>query len=169
MAEILNNKLSAQDRQESLMHYYTEQTDEPPIIAPRIFHITSTKRIDEILEKFQNQIDNVKNEINEKTSNEIRELIREYHDLFILPDDPLPAVTGIEHEIELTTDKAISTPISKHPSCMRQEIETQIEKFKNQGLLRDPHSTYQSNVWLVSRKMDNSNKKDTALFWISVR
>lgn len=108
--------------------------------------------------KFFNQIDKIKARINGDISNDVSSLIREYNDIFVLPDDSLLAVTDVEHEIKLT-DKIIFAPLYKHPLFMQDKIEKQINKFKSQGLIRDSYSPYQSNVWLVPRKFDLSGNK----------
>ena len=74
-----------------------------------------------ILEKFANEIENIKKDINEKTAIDIRSLVREYNDIFALLNDlpaVLPAVMDLEHEIQLNTIRAISTPIYNHPIAM---------------------------------------------------
>ena len=109
--------------------------------------------------KFAKQIENINKDIDRETGLAISALINEYHDVFVTSDDPLPAVTDVEHSITLKTDEPIVTPLYKHPIIMQAEIEKQIDKFYKQGLIRDSHSPYQSNFWLVPRKEDASKEK----------
>lgn len=157
---ILNNKLSSAERQPALSQFYAtlKGYNEANIYHTQI-HNSQTVRAKLIFEKFKNQIENIQKELNEKTATDIRNLLCEYNDIFVLPGDPLPAVGDVEHKIKLNTDKIIRTPVYKHPLFMQQEIEDQIENFKRQGLIRDSSSPYQSNVWLVPRKLDASGKK----------
>ena len=183
---ILNNKISIKKRKAMLDKYYekfngsihpnirnkgcinmnnTEREYFKNIDTEKIFDISSSfhtrihNRGYEILSRFEKQIDNIKKEIDSKTADEISEFIREYNDVFVLPSDPLPAVDDFEHKIKLNTDKIISTPLYKHPIFMQPLIDEQIDKFYKQGLIRDSHSPYQSNVWLVPRKLDQSGQK----------
>ena len=94
----------------------------------------------EISEKFAKQIENINKDIDRETGLAISALINEYHDVFVTSDDPLPAVTDVEHLITLKTNKPIVTPLYKHPIIMQAEIEKQIDRFYKQGLIRDSHS-----------------------------
>ena len=154
--ELFNNKLSPDERQHALKKYY-EKLNANNFSC----HVSDSQhvRIDEIQFKFDEQIINIRKDINLEAAQEIRDIIEEFHDVFALPDDPLPCVEGVTHKIKLNTDKVISTPLYKHPIFMQKEIEEQIEKFKRQGLIRDSYSPYQSNVWFVPRKLDRTGKK----------
>lgn len=160
LCTILNDKLPQDDRKHALIRYYQNNVHSPhERESTKIFSTQNHSRISEILAKFSTQINNIKSRINSNVANNVSDLITEYNDIFVLPNDPLPAVTDVEHEIKLITDKIISTPLYKHPLFMQDEIERQINDFKAQGLIRDSHSPYQSNVWLVPRKIDLSGNK----------
>ena len=157
LREILNNNKSPRERQNALEKFY--KIDNYDEIA--IYHVrrdtATTIRNNLILDKFVTQLANIEKDISKAAALDIKRIICEYNDIFALPTDPLPAVSDVEHKIKLDTDKIISTPLYKHPIALQPEIDKQIEKFYKQGFIRDSHSPYQSNVWMVPKKLDASN------------
>ena len=149
----LDNKLSASDRQNALKNYYANEQTRLSFFAQ------SNPRIKTIKEKFNVQLKNISRSYNEKIAREIEDLIVEYNDVFALESDPLPAISEVEHKIKLTTEKPVSTPVYRHPLFMQPHIEKHIEKLLKNGLIRESHSPYQANVWLVPKKEDQSKEQ----------
>ena len=90
-------------------------------VLKRGYTISQTERpcSDIVLGKFTEQISNIRFDIGTGVAQAVEEIICKYHDVFCLPEGPLPCVTGIEHEIKLDTDKPMTTPLYKHPLYMQ--------------------------------------------------
>jgi len=91
-------------------------------------------------------------------SNEIWDIITEYHDIFTLPGDPLPLTSLIQHEIKTTDENPIHTKQYRYPPIHQEEIKEQVKEMLAKGIIRESDSPYNSPLWIVPKKQDASGK-----------
>lgn len=93
-----------------------------------------------------------------KHSDEIWDIISEYHDIFTLPGDPLPLTDLIQHEIKTSDENPIHTKQYRYPPIHQEEIKKQIKEMFAKGIIRESDSPYNSPLWIVPKKQDASGK-----------
>ena len=116
----------------------------------------------EINEKLEQEVDEILNlatpglenaEIKEK----LRDLIRDYRDVFSLPSDPLGNAVGLEHRIDIGNAKPFKISpykIAPHKlEAVREEIREMLEK----GVIVPSKSPFSSPIVMVPKK-DGSNR-----------
>ena len=116
----------------------------------------------EINEKLEQEVDEILNlatpglenaEIKEK----LRDLIRDYRDVFSLPSDPLGTAVGVEHRIDIGDAKPFKISpykIAPHKlEAVREEIREMLEK----GVIVPSKSPFSSPIVMVPKK-DGSNR-----------
>jgi len=91
-------------------------------------------------------------------SNEIWDIITEYHDIFTLPGDPLPLTSLIQHEIKTLDENPIHTKQYRYPPIHQEEIKKQVKEMLAKGIIRESDSPYNSPLWIVPKKQDASGK-----------
>ena len=109
------------------------------------------QEVDEILHLATPGLENA--EIKEK----LRDLIRDYRDVFSLPSDPLGTAVGIEHRIDIGDAKPFKISpykIAPHKlEAVREEIREMLEK----GVIVPSKSPFSSPIVMVPKK-DGSNR-----------
>lgn len=101
------------------------------------------------------RLDHLNNE--EKSS--ILDICLEYNDIFFLPNDTLTATKSVKHKITVTDPTPINSKIYRYPEIHKAEVDKQIKKMLNQGIIRPSVSPYSSPLWIVPKKMDASNER----------
>jgi len=91
-------------------------------------------------------------------SNEIGDIITEYHDIFTLPGDPLPLMSLIQHKIKTSDENPIHTKQYRYPPLHQEEIKKQVKKMLAKRIIRESDSPYNSPLWIVSKKQDALGK-----------
>jgi len=91
-------------------------------------------------------------------SNEIWDIITEYHDIFTLPGDPLPLTNLIQHEIKTSDENPVHTKQYRYPPIHQEEIKKQVKEMLTKGIIRESDSPYNSPLWIVPKKQDASGK-----------
>ena len=82
-----------------------------------------------------------------------------YNDIFYLPNDKLTCTDTIQHEIRVTDPKPVHSKIYRYPPCHKEEVNKQINKMLQQGIIRPSVSPYSSPLWVVPKKSDASGEK----------
>lgn len=90
----------------------------------------------------------------EKTK--LKNLINSYKHLFYGEGDHLTFTHEIQHEIKLTSNEPIQAKIYRYPYAHEKEIKNQIDSMLEQGIIRESNSPYNSPLWIVPKKSDNS-------------
>lgn len=98
-------------------------------------------------------------DLNHKEQDYIRGLLHEFRDLFFVEGDHLSATTEICHEIITTTDRPLYSKIYRYPQIHEIEIQRQIKEMLDQNIIRESNSPYNSPLWVVQKKQDNSGIK----------
>lgn len=99
-------------------------------------------------------------QLNEEEQTSIENLCAKYSDIFYLPGDRLTTTDIYKHSITL---KSNVTPIFSKPyrlpHTQKKEIDRQIEKMLQEGIIEECRSEWSSPVLLVPKKMDSSGEK----------
>lgn len=86
-------------------------------------------------------------------------LILEFKDLLYKDGEILSATDKVQHEIITTIDSPLYTKIYRYPQIYEKEIERQIEEMLRNKIIRQSNSPYNSPLWVVEKKIDNSGEK----------
>ena len=105
LRKVLDNTRSLFERQVDLSYFYRNQLSDTMKIYNARHDPVRDIRHNLFLSKFSTQLENVEKEIDAKTANEVKDLLYQFSDVFVLPGDPLPAVTDVEHRIKLTRNR----------------------------------------------------------------
>lgn len=136
--EINNNKIPFED------YIY-------PYILNEICSLDGTS--DDFLEKIK--LEHLNSEEKCLTAN----LLKRNKDLFFKEGDKLTSTQEIRHEIVTSTDRPVFSKIYKYPQVHEKEIERQIQEMLEQGIIQESNSPYNSPLWIVPKKTDNSGQK----------
>ncbi|XP_071901188.1 uncharacterized protein [Coffea arabica] len=98
---------------------------------------------------------NCKNEIEEETAaipQEVIKLLQDYDDVFQTPSS-LPPNRSIDHEIHLKNEaQSFKLKPYRYVHCHKEEIEKQVEKMLQKGIVKYSNSPFASPVLLVKKK-----------------
>lgn len=72
----------------------------------------------------------------------LKNLLKNFKDLFFKEGDTLTSTTKIEHEIITTSNIPIYSKIYRYPQIHEQEISSQIADMLKQGIIRESNSPY---------------------------
>lgn len=97
--------------------------------------------------------------LNKEEEKELMKLLLEFEDLFYKEEDKLTATSEIQHEIITTTEKPLYSKIYRYPQIHEQEIQRQINEMLEQDIIKKSNSPYNSPLWVVPKKIDNSGKR----------
>lgn len=89
----------------------------------------------------------------------LKKLLAKNRDLFFCKGDKLTFTHEITHEIKTNDENPIYCKIYRYPQVHEKEIEKQISEMLEQGIIRESNSPYNSPLWIVPKKLDNSNIK----------
>ena len=99
------------------------------------------------------------NHLNNEEKSLLKNALVENRDLFFNEGDNLTFTHEIKHEIKLKQENPIYCKIYRYPQIQEKEIESQIKDMLKQGIIRESNSPYNSPLWIVPKKMDNSKIK----------
>lgn len=97
--------------------------------------------------------------LNETERNSLIPILNNLKEVFHDPDNKLTCTTNVECEIRTTDDLPIYQKTYPYPIAYKSEVEKQIEKLLNDGIIRPSRSAWNSPVWIVPKKMDASGEK----------
>lgn len=86
-------------------------------------------------------------------------LIRNYSDIFHLPDDGLGFTNAVEHNIKTTTETPIHTKQYRFPPVHKGEIDSQVQQLLSNKIIKPSVSPYNSPLWIVPKKADSRGNK----------
>lgn len=141
----------------NLEHQYIE------IRKQKIFFLNSDYPFDTInsLEPSKNNLlENLNlDHINTKQRYKLESLIHSFKDIFYSEGDTLSFTHEIQHEIPTNSNQPTYSKIYRYPKVHEKEIEHQIEEMLEQGIIVESNSPYNSPLWIVPKKVDNSGIK----------
>lgn len=102
----------------------------------------------------------IRNEhMSEKQKKVLQFLTDRYKRLFSEPDEKLTYTTRVVGEIRTKEDTPVYSNYITYPMSMKEEVEKQVGKLLEDGIIRPSRSPYCSPVWVVAKKPDASGEK----------
>lgn len=99
------------------------------------------------------------NHLNQEEAEALTELCVQYSDIFHLPNDQLTCTSALNHRIKTMTDTPIHTKSYRFPECHKKEVQTQIDKMLDQGIIEPSLSPWSSPIWVVPKKVDSTGQR----------
>lgn len=96
--------------------------------------------------------------LNPEEKANLESLCAQYADVFYIEDEPLTFTNKIKHSIRTTDELPVYTKSYRYPFVHRQEVQDQISKMLEQGIIRPSQSAWSSPIWVVPKKADASGK-----------
>lgn len=97
--------------------------------------------------------------LNNEEQSKLLKLIHKYEDVFFIEGEKLTFTNAIKHKIKTRDDLPIHVKSYRYPFCHREEVQRQISKMLEQGIIRHSSSPWTSPVWIVPKKLDASGQK----------
>lgn len=97
--------------------------------------------------------------LNTEEREKLLKIIRNFEDIFHKEDKTLTFTNGIKHSIKTKDDVPVHSKSYRYPFCHKEEVQRQIMKMLEQGIIRHSNSPWSSPVWVVPKKMDASGQK----------
>lgn len=88
----------------------------------------------------------------------LESLCIQYSDIFYIEGEALTFTNKIKHKIRTTDELPVYAKNYRYPYTLRQEVQDQISKMLNQGIIRPSESAWSSPIWVVPKKADASGK-----------
>lgn len=96
---------------------------------------------------------------NKEEYNAIRNLCFQYRDIFYCEGTPLTFKNQIKRHINLTDETPLFTKTYRYPAVHKQEVNSQINKMLESGIIHNSNSPWSSPIWIVPKKLDASGIK----------
>jgi len=104
--------------------------------------------------------------LNEEEKQQLALLCNKFPGLVFHEGDKLSFTNQVKHEIKTTDDKPVFCRPFRFSPTESTEIHNQINKLLDQNIIKHSHSPWSAPVFLVSKKLDASNKKNGEWLWI---
>lgn len=89
----------------------------------------------------------------------LAKIIKENPEVLYLDTDKLSFTHKIKHQIRTVDNIPIHTKSYKYPKIFEDEVQKQVRKMLEDGIIRESISPYTSPVWVVPKKVDASGKR----------
>ena len=99
------------------------------------------------------------NHLNTEEKSQLLKIILKFENIFFLEGEDLTFTNAVKHRIHTKDDVPIHTKSYRYPFIHREEVQRQIHKMLEQGIIRHSSSPWTSPVWIVPKKLDASGKK----------
>lgn len=86
-------------------------------------------------------------------------LIEKFQHSFYTETEKLSFTNAIKHKINTVDEVPIYTKSYRYPYCHKDEVQKQICKMLEEGIIRPSHSPWSSPIWVVPKKKDASGKQ----------
>lgn len=121
------------------------------------YHINSIQTINDT--KFRTIDELNLSNLNNEEYLKLTKLLNEYNDLFYKDGDILTCTEEIQHEIPTTINTPLYSRTYRYPPIHEREIQDQIKEMLSQNIIRESSSPFNSPLWIVPKKIDNSGIK----------
>lgn len=109
-------------------------------------------RVKEVLSRLRTE------HLNPEEKANLESLCAQYSDVFYIEGETLTFTNKIKHSIKTTDEIPVYTKSYRYPFIHRQEVQSQIHKMLEQGIIRPSDSAWSSPIWVVPKKADASGK-----------
>lgn len=97
--------------------------------------------------------------LSEEEKNALIPVLDSIKQVFHDPDNRLSCTTNVECSIRTEDDIPIYQKTYPYPVAYKEEVNAQISKLLEDGIIRPSRSPWNSPVWIVPKKMDASGKR----------
>lgn len=97
--------------------------------------------------------------LNSEERAKLLKLVHKHEDVFFVEGEELTFTNAIKHKIKTKDDLPIHAKSYRYPFCHREEVQRQISKMLEQGIIQHSSSPWTSPVWIVPKKLDSSGQK----------
>lgn len=97
--------------------------------------------------------------MNQEEKKALTKIIGENSEVLYLDSDKLSFTHKIKHKIRTVDNIPIHTKSYRYPKIFEDEVQVQVKKMLEDGIIRESISPYTSPVWVVPKKTDASGKK----------
>lgn len=103
---------------------------------------------------------NFANHLNKNDLSKLRSLLNTYKDIFYKDNESFLSFTDeVKHRIITKNDIPIFSKLYRYPEIHQKEVDKQIEGMLQQGIIVPSNSPYNSPIWVVPKKIDNSGEQ----------
>lgn len=110
-------------------------------------------RVSEVLSRLRTD------HLNPEERANLEALCARYADVFYIEGEALTFTNKIKHHIRTTDEIPIYTKSYRYPYIHRKEVQDQISKMLEQGIIRPSESAWSSPIWVVPKKIDSTGKQ----------
>lgn len=96
--------------------------------------------------------------LSEEEKNALLPVVNSIRQVFHNPDNRLSCTTNVECHIRTEDDIPIYQKSYPYPVAYKEEVNAQISKLLDDGIIRPSRSPWNAPVWIVPKKMDASGK-----------
>lgn len=97
--------------------------------------------------------------LNDEERKKLLKVVEKYESIFHQDEQPLSFTNAIKHQIKTKDDNPVYSKSYRYPFCHKEEVQRQILKMLEQGIIRHSDSPWSSPVWVVPKKLDASGKR----------
>ena len=91
--------------------------------------------------------------LNDDEKRKLLKLVSHHENIFFTEGSKLSFTSAIKHNIKTKDDAPIHAKSYRYPFCHREEVQRQIAKLLEQGIIRHSDSPWTSPVWIVPKKI----------------
>lgn len=99
------------------------------------------------------------NHLNSEELKSLKKLFVHFQDIFHQEEQPLTFTNAVKHRINTKDDIPTHTKSYRYPYCHKDEVQRQITKMLDQGIIRPSISPWTSPIWIVPKKADASGQQ----------
>ena len=115
------------------------------------------------ISKSVNSLEAKTEHLTENQREKLYTLCKQYPTLFAEPNEKLTYTTTVKAEIRTTNNSPVYSRSYPYPMSLKSEVEKQINKLLEDGIIRPSRSPYNSPVWIVDKKPDSLGNKQHRL------
>jgi hypothetical protein len=97
--------------------------------------------------------------LNDKDVKKMKLLVNKYKDVFYKENEKLTFTNEVKHRIVTKNEIPVYSKSYRYPEIHSEEVDRQISKMLDQGIIVQSASPYNAPIWVVPKKVDNSNKQ----------
>lgn len=99
------------------------------------------------------------NHLTQHQTSKLIPILEEHKEIFHNPNSTLSCATNVKCDIRTTDDLPIYQKTYPYPMAYKDEVDMQMKKLIESGIIRPSRSPWNSPVWIVPKKMDASGEK----------
>lgn len=97
-------------------------------------------------------LENISSELNQDQHHAVAQLLEEFSGLFATKEEPFGHTTLVQHEIDTGDHKPIKQSPRRLPMHMRDEVDAEVQRMAEAGVIEESSSPWSSPIVLVRKK-----------------